>query len=102
MSGTKVVRHVTAQPTRDRGISNFVRTRAYFRVPALTMPHRNWKRVGRTWATSFDTHRLSQTTSTQEKNHTIRTPPIVADLAAVAPATIGAAMIKANGRTYRK
>lgn len=50
----------------------------------------------------FETHKLNHTISIQVKNQTMRTPPIFAFGAAVAPIIIGMAIIKANGRTYRK
>lgn len=44
MMAANVVSEVAAQPTRERGISRAMRMVAYFRVPGLTTPHRNWKR----------------------------------------------------------
>src|SRR5277367_3319747 len=97
ISGTNVVSDVSAQPTSDKGISSAVMARAYFRVPGLTTPQRNWKRYGRSCDTSLDTQSDTQTTSTQVKNHLIGTPPIIAPRAVVAPMTIGTASIMTKG-----
>ena len=66
------------------------------------MPHRNWKIDGRHLADSFDVQRATHTVNTQEKNHTMRTPPIVAFWATVAPMIMGREMMTATGRMYRK
>ena len=99
MSGTNVVSAVTAQPARKRGVSRAVKMTEYFRVPELTMPHKNWNTWGMNCAISLETHKLSHSISIQVKNQTMRTPPIVAFLANVAPMTIGTAMTRASGRT---
>ena len=95
----KVARDASAQPARDRGISKDCRTKAYFLVPELTMPHRNWNTDGMAFATTLDTHKLNQTISTQVKIHTIRTPPRDALGEAVAPTMIGTAIKTARGST---
>jgi hypothetical protein len=40
-TGTNVAKDVTDQPTRESGISNARKIRAYFLVPELTTPQRN-------------------------------------------------------------
>ena len=99
LTGMNVAREANAQPDKERGISRDTRTTAYFRVPELTIPHRNWKIYGKAFATSLETHKLSQTHSTQENIQTMRTPPKLALLATVAPMIIGTAIKAAKGRT---
>jgi len=101
-TGIKVASEAKAQPASDRGISKDVSTNAYFLVPELTMPHKNWKTEGRNCAKTFDTHKLNQTISTQVKIQTTLTPPSLDFSAAVAPTTIGTAMRRASGKTYTK
>ena len=99
MIGINVASEVRAHPTRDIGISKAFKTNMYFLVPELTIPQRNWKIQGRVFANSFETHKLSHTISSHEKNHTRRTPPRAAFGLAVAPMTMGTAMMRAKGRT---
>ena len=101
LTGMNVPRDARAQPASDRGISRDSRTRAYFLVPELTIPQRNWKMEGSALAKIFDTHRLSHTVSTHVKIHTILTP-LAGNLAfgaTVAPMMIGTAIKIARGRT---
>src|SRR5437762_9191401 len=58
IKGVNVVSETTTQNTSDSEISTFLRRRAYFRVPELIMPQRNWKMNGKDFAKSLVTHKL--------------------------------------------
>ena len=101
-TGKKVTNETTVHPTSESGISNALSINAYFLVPGLTIPHKNWKIYGIPLAKTLATHKLNQTTSIHAKNQYIFTPPIVAYRAPVAPTIMGIAINNATGVIYTR